>query len=172
MRKTIIAFLVFLASVVAGTRTLAATPSIDYGKRVNLLMKEYSGHADFQLINLGRVGLALAKAAIRQQGDRDAQEILSLMRDIKHVSIASYEDCSDGVKKDFANRLSKVLSKEFLLIQAKDHDDKVEIYAFPSDDGKDISGLVINAPGSGAVICVRGLIRTNDVASFINSRSK
>lgn len=145
---------------------------VDYGKRVNLLMKEYSGHADFQVINLGRVGLALAKAAIRQQGDKDALEILSLMRDVKHVSIASYEDCSAGVKKEFESSLSRVLKKDFLLVQAKDHDEKVEIYAFPSEDGQDISGLVINAPGSGAVVCVRGLIRTDDVANFINARSK
>ena len=152
-----------------------ASPSafgVDHGKRVILLMKEYSSHADFQMINLGRVGLALAKAALRQQGGKDVTEILSLIRSVKHVSIASYDGCSEGVKKDFESRLSKVLSKDFLLVQAKDHGEKVDIYAFPTEDGQDISGLVINAPGSGALVYVRGLIRTDEVAGFINARGK
>ena len=94
------------------------------------------------------------------------------MRDVKQVSIASYEDCEASVKRDFESRLSKVLKKDFLLLEAKDGKDKVQIFAVPTDDGGDIKNLIINAPGSGALICVSGLIKTGDVAGFLETHSR
>ena len=170
MRKTIIIFITLVA--LTGWIAPAEASAIDHGKRVTLLMKEYSGHTDFQMINLGRLGLSVVKAAMRRSSDKDAQELLSLMRDVNQVSIASYDDCEASVKRDFESRLSKVLKKDFLLVEAKDGDEKVRIFAVPTDDGNDIKNLIISAPGSGALICVSGLIRTSDVAGFLETHSK
>ena len=170
MRKIFITFFSLIA--LAGWIAPAEAHAIDHARRVTLLMKEYSGHADFQLINLGRIGLGLVKAAMRQSSDKDMSELLSLMRDVKHVSIASYEDCEASVKRDFESRLSKVLKKDYLLVEAKDGSEKVQIFAVPTDDGNDIKDLIISAPGSGALICVSGLIRTGDVAGFLEKHGK
>ena len=170
MRKIFITFigLLTLVSLIAPAQAAA----IDHGKRVTMLMKEYSSNADFQLINLGRIGLSIVKAALRQNADDDTRDLLELMRDVKQVSIASYEDCDASVKRDFESRLSKVLKKEFLLVEAKDGREKVQIFAVPTDDGGDIKNLIINAPGSGALICVSGLIKTGDVVGFLETHSR
>lgn len=170
MRKIFITIIGLLTIVGLIAPTQAA--AIDHGRRVTMLMKEYSSNADFQLINLGRIGLSIVKATMRQSADKDTRELLDLMRDVKQVSIASYEDCEASVKRDFESRLSKVLKKEFLLVEAKDGNDKVQIFAVPTDDGGDIKNMIINAPGSGALICVSGLIKTGDVAGFLETHSK
>lgn len=170
MRNVIVTLITLVA--LTGWIAPVEAAAIDHSKRVTLLMKEYSGQADFQLINLGRLGLSVVKAAMRQSSDKDTRELLSLMRDVKQVSIASYEDCEASVKRDFESRLSKVLKKDFLLIEAKDGKEKVQIFAVPTDDGNDIKNLIISAPGSGALICVSGLIRTTDVAGFVEKHSK
>lgn len=170
MRKIFITIIGLLTIVGLIAPTQAA--AIDHGRRVTMLMKEYSSNTDFQLINLGRIGLSIVKAAMRQSADKDTRELLDLMRDVKQVSIASYEDCEASVKRDFESRLSKVLKKEFLLVEAKDGNEKVQIFAVPTDDGGDIKNLIINAPGSGALICVSGLIKTGDVAGFLETHSK
>lgn len=170
MRKIFITIigLLTIVGLIAPTQASA----IDHGRRVTMLMKEYSSNTDFQLINLGRIGLSIVKAAMRQSADKDTRELLDLMRDVKQVSIASYEDCEASVKRDFESRLSRVLKKEFLLVEAKDGNDKVQIFAVPTDDGGDIKNLIINAPGSGALICISGLIKTGDVAGFLETHSK
>ena len=172
MRKTVIAFLIILASVATGAPAQAATPSIDYGKRVTSLMKEYSLNTDFQCVNLGSLGLAIVRRAIRKSGDKDALELLDLMKDVKQVTIASFADCDPDVRTRFESRLSKVLTKDFLLVEAKDAGEKVQIFAIPDDDGENISDLIISAPRSGAVICVRGKVNVQDVATFLESKSK
>ena len=116
MRKTVITLLVLLVTL-AVTPAPASAAGVDYGKRVTLLMKEYSGHSDFHLINFGRIGLSLVKTAIRQSGDKDAHDLLTVMRNVKMVSIASYEDCPKAVKEDFESRLRTVA--DFVNARAK-----------------------------------------------------
>ena len=54
MKKTFITIIALLTIV--GLIAPAQAAAIDHGKRVTMLMKEYSSNADFQLINLGRFG--------------------------------------------------------------------------------------------------------------------
>ena len=70
MKKTFITIIALLTIV--GLIAPVQAAAIDHGKRVTMLMKEYSSNADFQLINLGRFGLYVVKAAMRQSGDKDA----------------------------------------------------------------------------------------------------
>ena len=170
MRNGLITLFVLLVTFSGAAQV--NVPAADYGKRVTSLMKEYSFHHDFQVINLGRFGLSLVKAAIRRSDDKDALELLDLMKDVKQVSIASFADCDPEVKSGFSSRLSKVLVKDFLLVEAKDAGEKIQVYAIPSDDGVDVSDLIISAPRSGAVICVRGRINVQDVAAYLESKSK
>jgi len=166
MRKSFFTLLLLLA--ITGLFQVDAM-AIDHGKRVNLLMKEYSGRSDFDYMNVGRIGISLMKTAMRQNMDPDTKVLLDLMKDIKQISIASYDDCDPTVKSQFSSRLSKILTKDYLLMEAKESDEKVQIYAIPSDNGDEITDLIINAPGSGALICVKGTIKVEDVAKAIDS---
>jgi hypothetical protein len=111
-------------------------------------MKEYSGHTDFQMINLGRLGLSVVKAAMRRSSDKDAKELLSLMRDVNQVSIASYDDCEASVKRDFESRLSKVLKKDFLLVEAKDGHNLLLIVVVEDDILHDADAIAVGIDGT------------------------
>ena len=167
MKKALIA-LATLLTLTGFFQTEAS--AIDNSRRVTSLIREYSGRSDFEVINLGSLGLAVVKAAMRRSGNKETLELLDLMRDVKHVSIANYDDCDPEVKTHFTSRLSNLLNKENLLVEAKSQDEKIQIFAYPTDDGVNISDLIIHAPG--ALICVRGLIRTDAVAKMIESHSK
>jgi hypothetical protein len=170
MRNSIITLLVFMVTL-SGAASVNAS-AYDYGKRVTSLMKEFSMNQDFQVVNLGKFGLSILKTVIRHSDDKDALELLDLMKDVKQVSIASFDDCDPEVKSRFSSRLSKILVNDYLLVEAKDSGERVRIYAIPAGEGVDISDLIISAPSSGALICIRGRINIQDVANYLESKSK
>ena len=171
MRKTVITLLLVLAAL-AAIPDSASAAVVDYGMRVTSLMKEYSGKRDFQVVNLGRLGMSVVRTAIRRSGQKDAVEMLKLLKDVKRVSIADFSDCEPAVKNSFAERLSNVLTRDYLLVEAKNSGETVRIFAIPTSDGENISDLIISAPGSGALVCVSGFINVQDVAAFLDSHSK
>ena len=140
--------------------------------KVNILVKEYSLEPDFQVLSFGRLGLSFVKALIKADMDEDTRMLLAAVRNVKRITIASYEDCNSSVKERFAARLSRILNKDTLLLQAKDSGETVEIYGdtFSSEDA--VTDLIINAPASGALICIKGSIPMSEVARILESQTK
>ncbi len=94
--------------------------------------------------------------------------MLNAIKDIKQITIADYEDCPADVRDRFASRLSKLLDKDMLLMEAKDSGEKMEIYGEPSERGDELTDLILNVPGSGALICIRGRLKMKDVARIMD----
>jgi len=166
MRKIVFTTLLLLS--IAGFAPVDAA-AIDHGKRVSLLMKQYSGRDDFEVVNIGRLGIAMIKTAMRQDMDEDTRKVFDLMNDIKQISIASFDDCDPEIKSRFSSSLSKILVKDYLLMETKENGERVQIFAIPSDNGNEITDLIISAPDSGALICVRGTIKVDDLAKAVDS---
>lgn len=137
-------------------------------RRINLLVSEYSVHPDFQVIRLGRLGLAVIKAALRHDLDDDTIALLNAVRNIKQITIANYEDCPIAVRDSFAARLDKLLDKEMLLMEAKDSGETMQIYGEPSESGDELTDLILSVPGDGALICIRGTVRMKDVNRILD----
>ena len=137
-------------------------------RRINLLVSEYSVHPDFQVVRLGRLGLAVIKAALRHDLDGDTVALLNAVRNVKQITIANYEDCPLDVRNSFASRLDKLLDKEMLLMEAKDSGEKMQIYGEPSENGEELTDLILSVPGDGALICIRGTVRMNDVNRILD----
>ena len=147
---------------------LAGNSGQDNIRRINQLVSEYSTHPDFTVVRLGRLGLAAVKVVIRHDLDEDSLALLNAIKDIKQITIADYEDCPADVRDRFASRLSKLLDKDMLLMEAKDSGEKMEIYGEPSERGDELTDLILNVPGSGALICIRGRLKMKDVAKIID----
>lgn len=147
---------------------LAGNSGQDNIRRINQLVSEYSSHPDFNVVRLGRLGLAAVKVVIRHDLDEDSLALLNAIKDIKQITIADYEDCPADVRDRFASRLSKLLDKDMLLMEAKDSGEKMEIYGEPSERGDELTDLILNVPGSGALICIRGRLKMKDVAKIMD----
>lgn len=165
--KKYILLLVTLLFIGVGTNPASASEA-DNGRRIALLVNEYSYMENFEVVSLGRLGLGLVKVAIRKSGDEDAMALLNAMKDIRRVIVTNYESCDRAVKAEFASRLEKLLDKDQLLIEAKDSGELVQIFGVPSDDGSKITDMIINVPNDGALICVQGSIPMEKVVEIVN----
>ena len=167
MKRLVIIFAFFLSIGVAlGSESRMAN-------KVNLLVKEYSMNPDFEVVDVGRLGLSLVRTMIRANSlDEETRQLLSAVRNVKRVTVVDYEDCSPAVKARFTQRLSKVLDKGSLLLQAKDSGEVVEIYGDVSPDADVVTDLIINASSSGALICIKGTVPMDKVARIIESQAR
>ena len=166
MKKYILSVVTILL-IGVGTNPASASEA-DNGRRIALLVNEYSYMDNFEVVSVGRLGLGLAKVAIRKSGDEDAMALLGAMKDIKRIIVTNYEDCDRSVKAEFSSRLAKLLDKDQLLIEAKDSGELLQVYGVPSDDGTKVTDLILNAPDDGALICVQGTIPMEKVVEIIN----
>ena len=148
--------------------SFARSTDQDSIRRINLLVSEYSVHPDFQVVRLGRLGLAVIKAALRHDLDDDTIALLNAVRNIKQITIANYEDCTIDVRDSFTARLDKLLDKEMLLMEAKDSGETMQIYGEPSESGDELTDLILSVPGDGALICIRGTVRMKDVNRILD----
>ena len=165
--KRLIIFIIITLLPSLGTSLSADSKEMS---KVNILVKEYSLEPDFQVLSFGR--LSFVKALIKADMDEDTRMLLAAVRNVKRITIASYEDCDSSVKERFASKLSRILNKDTLLLQAKDSGETVEIYGdtFSSEDA--VTDLIINAPASGALICIKGSIPMSEVARILESQTK
>ena len=160
MKKIIITLTIALSFCSASFAVSSEQGSI---RRVNQLVSEYSTHPDFQVISIGGLGLAVIKAAIRHDLDDDTVALLKAVRNIKRITIANYEDCPSDVRDRFVSKLDRLLDKESLLMEAKDSGEIMRIYGEPSENGDELTDLILNVPGDGTLICIRGTVRMKDV---------
>ena len=165
--KKYILLVVTLLFIGVGMNQANASKS-DNGRRIALLVNEYSYMEDFEVVTLGRLGLGLVKVAIRKSGDEDAMALVHAMKDIKRITIADYGDCARDVKVEFTSRLAELLDKDQLLIEAKDSGNLLQIFGVPSDDGSRVTDLILNAPDEGTLICIQGTIPMNKVVEIVN----
>lgn len=169
--KKLVLFVLSILAVMGATIQAQAAVEGGLGK-VDLLVKEYSLMPDVHVISLGRLGLSAVKRIIAHDADSDTKELLSMIRKVKKVTVVDYSEISPEVRKGFTNRLGKALKKNELLLQAKDSGETLEIYGSASEDGEQVTDIVISAPGSGALICIKGSIPMSDVARIVESKTR
>ena len=171
MKKHLLLVSIALLVSVAGAVPSKAAES-DNGRRITSLVREYSSMPNFEVVNLGRLGIGLVKATMRANMDKDEMALLDAIRDIKRIVIADYGSCSPGLKTEFSQKLERLLDKDQLLVEAKDSGETVSIYGVPSDDGDKVTDLIINVPEDGALICIQGTIPMSKVAEILEEQNK
>ena len=95
MKRLVVIFAFFLSIGVAlGSESRMAN-------KVNLLVKEYSMNPDFEVVDVGRLGLSLVKTMIRANSlDEETRQLLSAVRNVKRVTIVEEEFLSvNGCEK-------------------------------------------------------------------------
>ena len=172
--------LLIITLVLAATALCQAKPE---GKKVprtaiNALINDYRHHDEFESINLGKFMTYLIKKAgaiSLYADDMDGQEreqaklAFNMMKSIKGITVADYEDCSPKVRRDFNRKMGRLLDGVELLMSAKDDEESVYIYGYVSVDGTKVKDLVIFAPDEGSLICLYGTIDMDNVGKLVSA---
>ncbi|MBR4809044.1 MAG: DUF4252 domain-containing protein [Bacteroidales bacterium] len=113
-----------------------------------------------EAIKLGRTATMLLRGAVRMAGvdDPDVQEVLNLTKNLRGVSILSYDDCSTEDRSRIEGKLERALSGSEMLLEASDSGEKVKIYGLVDNDSDMVSDIILYTPSACALICIKGSV--------------
>ncbi len=131
------------------------------------IIRTYSGEEGFEVVNVGSIATSLIKKIIRvaadYDDDPDIRQALKIIRNVKRVSIISYENVSDKTRSQITSRLGKALDNTDLLMEVKDGDDTMRMYGVVSDDSETVKDFVLFAPEDCALICLFGSLSVDAI---------
>jgi len=158
MKKKIVLLVIAILTVCGSMN------AIGKNTRLQALINSYKGQEGVEVLNLRRPMLNLLKvAAFYSEGDEDAKALKEMLKGIKRITIVDYEDSAPEVKSEFSQKVSKILSKEELLMEAKDDGDHVKIFGILSEDGSTIKDIILHEADGGTLISVIGTIRLDQI---------
>lgn len=155
-----------VATLPACGRKAAEAEPVSTGDNVSALVREFSSKPDFEVVEFGRLGVSIVKALIRESKDEDAAMLIDAIDKVKRVIITNYDECDEVVKKEFVSRLKGLLDEEALLFEARESGNKLQVYGQSSEDGSSIKDLLINIPGQGTLVTIKGIIPMDKVSEI------
>ena len=120
------------------------------------------------MISVGRLGLGLAKLVMSAEAlDEEERATLELLRDINKVVVVNYDGVDSAKRNAFSTNLVKILDKAEKILEVKDGEDIVNIYATSVNGGDSIDDLMIFIPQDYTLICILGSISADKIADLI-----
>lgn len=160
--------LLFTVSLLVSVLLPALAGSISKSQ-ISSFISDCSRYEGVEVVRLGRLATSALKATIRiaEIDDPEAREALQIFSGIKRVAILDYEDCDPAVREKIARKLDRMLSGGDLLMEAKDDNDRLQIYGVVDDRNGTVRDFVMHAPNSYSLICVFGSISMKKLAKLI-----
>lgn len=141
--------------------------------QVSELIWEYKSNQDFNVVNVGGLGLSLMRAAVRSEGnDEDARIALSFLKSVKHITVVEYDSCEQSLRDEFTAKLDAVLNGCDMLMDVHDEDSQMTVYGTMTKDGETLKNLVLYAPKDSAVICIEGNLNVKDLSYIVEDAKK
>lgn len=159
-----------LAGTVAAAPAAAANGAQE--KKLGAVVRCYSDYDGVEVVKVGSLGTTLLRSLIRASvmddiKDPDARAVLSLVRDVKGVTIMDYEDAPRSVRNAINSEIGAIYSrKDNLLMEVKDGDSDMYIFAGSDIDGSELKDLVLFTPSDGALIWIKGRISVDAIAAI------
>lgn len=164
---------VIAVGLLVGVETAASTTaSVAQTARLSALVRNYSSCEGVDVVKVGSLGTSLLRTMLRASvmddvRDPDARALLSLVHDIKGITIMDYSDASNSVRNAISTELGSIFSKnDNLLMEVKDGGDDMFIYAAVSEDGADLKDFVLYTPSDRAIIWIKGKISAEAIAEM------
>lgn len=140
-------------------------------EKITSFVSEFRKVEGAHTVHLGWLGTGLVKGAIRVAAidDPDARESLKLLKDIKGLTVFSYEDCSDDGKNRIVRRIDKLLSGSELILEANEEGNSFRIYGLYDEKSGKVSDLVLFAAEECALIFVAGSVSLDEIAAMASN---
>ncbi|MBO4475913.1 MAG: DUF4252 domain-containing protein [Bacteroidales bacterium] len=119
-------------------------------------------------IKLGRTALTTLKGVVRVAGidDPDVRKAIGLVKDIRGLSVLTFDDCSAEDKSSISHTLERALDGSEMLLEAIDSGEKVRLYGRLDDDTDIVRDIVVYVPSSCVVACISGSVSMETLARF------
>lgn len=167
MKKKIVLLVIVILTVCSSMN------AIGKNTRIHALVNSYKGREGFEVLNIRRPMLNLLKvAAFYSDGDEDSKAVKDMLKGIKRITIVDYEDSEPEVKSEFSRKVSQILSKEDLLMEAKDDGDHVKIFGILSEDGSTLKDFILHEEDGGTLISVIGTIKLEQIDLLMKQADK
>jgi len=137
-------------------------------EKIIRVMDQY-GHEDgVESIKLGRMALAALRGAARigAAGDRESQEAIDFLSNVKTLYILEYDSCGNTLKNEIDRKVTSALKNAELLMEANDGTDKMKIYSNFSEKNNTISDFILYTPSEHAIICITGTFSIDDLSNL------
>ena len=134
--------------------------------RVEAVLSECRHYEGAEEVKLGRVATVFVRGIIRlaAKTDPDAREVLSLMKDLRGVSILSFEDCSLTDQDLIIRKIDNALSGSEMLMEASDGGERVRFYGLVDAETDTVRDFVLYAPSQRALICFFGTLSVDTLS--------
>ena len=163
--------LIFLSLAVA-LASCAGTPKKNENtEALNKAISECRQYSGARVVELGAAAADFIKGIVGLAGseDKEAQEALNVMKDIKGFTVLAYDDCSDEDKKAINAKLEPVLDKAEVLMEAVNNGEKVQIFGTCDEKNPNIvNDVIIYAKSGNALVCMFGSIPMDALSKIAN----
>lgn len=109
---------------------------------------------------------AAGVALLSDDLDSEARTAINACRDVRGIIVVDYEDASREDALAFRTKLDNYLKPELMLLECRDEEDNVRIWANSLNDDNVVDGLVIDVDGE-ALIYVKGSVKVNELTSLM-----
>ncbi|MDO5571785.1 MAG: DUF4252 domain-containing protein [Bacteroidales bacterium] len=125
-----------------------------FPKGADDIYKEFSKKEGVQSLNVGSLGLSIAKSCINFSD----KELKDNIKDIKSVKILSFDECSKDDILSFKNKVSNLKTEGYELI-LKNNEDNEDVSIYVKIEKEKISEMVIvSISDSPSMVFIKGTI--------------
>jgi hypothetical protein len=147
----------------------AARPAKRVSKsEVTSLISDFRQYDGVEVVKMGWLGTALLKGVARHaDGDEDMQELRKALRGLKNVTVMEYEEAAPDVRARLDKRISRVLERSELLMEARDGGTGMQLFGVVDDASGTVRDLVMHSPDNCMLICLFGTISMDAVGKLM-----
>lgn len=168
MKKTILMLAVLLVPVM----TFAVDPGGKISRRkVSSLVSQYRNKQGVEVFDLGYLGTSLLKGvmALVDGNDKDTRDALMALKGLKGLTVFSYEEASEELKRTINGKLERILQGVDLLMEAKDEGEMMRLYGTYNEKTGKVSDVGIFVPTDGAFIYLVGSFNLDDISKVMSN---
>ena len=163
--------LIFLSLAVALASCAGTPKKNENNEALNKAISECRQYQGAKVVELGSAAADFVKGIVGLAGaqDKEAQEALNVMKDLKGFTVLSYDDCSDEDKKAINAKLDPILDKAEVLIEAVNDGEKVQIFGTCDEKKPNIvNDVIIYTKSECALVCLLGSISMDALSKIAN----
>ena len=165
MKKIISVIMLVLMMAGIGMQASAAVRKVDAADLAGVISR-YENEEGFETVRFGNLSLGFFKMIAKATASQEDKKALEVFDGINKFIVVDYSDATSAKKTAFGEELSKILDGVEKIIEVKDSGDSVDIYGSLSEDGEEISNVVIHASDGCSLVCFFGSVKMKDIGEI------
>lgn len=165
MKKIISVIMLALMTAGIGIQASAVDRKLDAAD-LSAVISRYENEEGFETVRFGNLSMGFFKMIAKVAASEEDKKALDIFDGISKFIVVDYSDASSTKKTAFIKELSKILDGVEKIIEVKDSGDSVDIYGSLSEDGEEISNVVIHASDGFSLVCFFGSVKMKDIGEI------